>query len=170
MSIAFMLHYILQDQNVDSGIKNQAISLLDDIKNIWEKAYNTYFPESQQIQSKKQGGILKAQFGTEIQVVKPQKQEVVQEEQIIEQPEQTTEKQSKERYARLDSEQGVLAGISTVASVASLMGGIPGGVAGLVSSSADIAGFWLDEDMSTSEKMKQSALSLAMGALCFIPG
>lgn len=170
MSIAFMLHYILQDQNVDSSIKNKAVSLLNEIKNIWGSTYNTYFTEAQQVQSNKQGGILKAQFGTEIQVVKPQKQEVVQEEQITEQPEQITEEQPKERYARLDSEQGVLAGISTVASVASIMGGIPGGVAGMVSSAADIAGFWLDEDMSTSEKMKQSALSLAMGALCFIPG
>lgn len=166
MAIAYMLHHIL-NTTTDAAIKKGANTLLTYIQQQLPELYKTYFLPAQ-IQSNKNGGILKAQLGQQITIhtQEPPEQPEVQQQQ--EQPEQ--QQQSQARYARLDSEQGVLAGVSAIAGVASCMGGIAGGIAGLVSAGADIAMFAIDENMSTTEKVTQGALSLAMGALCFIPG
>lgn len=166
MAIAYMLHHILNTTQ-DTAIKKEANNLLTYIQQQLPELYKTYFP-SAQVQSNKNGGILKAQLGQQITIhtQEPSQEPEVQQQQ--EQPEQP--QQSQARYARLDSEQGVLAGVSAIASAASCLGGIKGAVAGMISAGADIAMFAMDENMSTTEKVTQGALSLAMGALCFIPG
>lgn len=157
---AFIYSY-LYNTTTDQTIKNKAFQVYNAIKNTLNVTGNSL------------GDIMKAQEGAKIsfQVKKPD---------IIVEPEQSTQNSdvvqqqsqkpvSGKAYKSM-SDAGVLDWVQMGATAASMLGGAIGGAAGLVGAGIDMYNVWSDDNVSTEEAIKHSAISLSLAALSFIPG
>ena len=157
---AFIYSY-LYNTTTNQTIKNKAFQVYNAIKNTLNVTGNSL------------GDIMKAQEGAKIsfQVKKPE---------VIVEPEQPTQNSdvvqqqsqkpvSGKAYKSM-SDTGVLDWVQIGATAASMLGGVIGGAAGLVGAGIDMYNVWSDDNISTEEAIKHSAISLSLAALSFIPG
>lgn len=157
---AFIYSY-LYNMTTDQAIKNKAFQVYNAIKNTLNVTGNSL------------GDIMKAQEGAKISFQ-------VKEPEVIVKPEQPTQNSdvvqqqsqkpvSGKAYKSM-SDTGVLDWVQIGATAASMLGGVIGGASGLVGAGIDMYNVWSDDNISTEEAIKHSAISLSLAALSFIPG
>ncbi len=157
---AFIYSYLC-NTTTDQTIKNKALQVYNAIKNTLNVTGNSL------------GDIMKAQEGAKIsfQVKKPEviveSEQPTQNSDVVQQ--QSQKPVSGKAYKSM-SDTGVLDWVQIGATAASMLGGVIGGATGLVGAGIDMYNVWSDDNISTEEAIKHSAISLSLAALSFIPG